>query len=172
MIIKVSNQDGLSPSKTRVVPPSLETGFVAGSSAVGLITHWSGCEVTEGLQLPTCSHISIYSQKRKWKQFRFLSRCRAYFACYLKTFSICISVCSCGRFSIPGSGKSPGEGDGNPLQYSCLEVPKSSDRTKGLSTHSKELGFSGGSVVKNPPANAGDVGLFPGPGRSLEKGNS
>ena len=28
--------------------------------------------------------------------------------------------------SIPGSGKSPGEGDGNPLQYSCLEVPKSS----------------------------------------------
>ena len=23
--------------------------------------------------------------------------------------------------SIPGSGKSPGEGTGNPLQYSCLE---------------------------------------------------
>ena len=23
--------------------------------------------------------------------------------------------------SIPGSGKSPGEGNGNPLQYSCLE---------------------------------------------------
>ena len=23
--------------------------------------------------------------------------------------------------SIPGSGRSPGEGDGNPLQYSCLE---------------------------------------------------
>ena len=22
--------------------------------------------------------------------------------------------------SIPGSGRSPGEGDGNPLQYSCL----------------------------------------------------
>ena len=22
---------------------------------------------------------------------------------------------------IPGSGRSPGEGDGNPLQYSCLE---------------------------------------------------
>ena len=26
--------------------------------------------------------------------------------------------------------------------------------------------FSGGSVVKNLPANAGDVGLIPGPGRS------
>ena len=27
-------------------------------------------------------------------------------------------------------------------------------------------GFPGGSVVKNPPANAGDTGLIPGPGRS------
>ena len=25
--------------------------------------------------------------------------------------------------SIPGSGKSPGEGNDNPLQYSCLENP-------------------------------------------------
>ena len=25
--------------------------------------------------------------------------------------------------SIPGSGSSPGEGHGNPLQYSCLENP-------------------------------------------------
>ena len=24
---------------------------------------------------------------------------------------------------IPGSGKLPGEGNGNPLQYSCLEIP-------------------------------------------------
>ena len=28
------------------------------------------------------------------------------------------------------------------------------------------LGFPGGAVVKNPPANAGDTGLSPGPGRS------
>ena len=27
--------------------------------------------------------------------------------------------------SIPGSGRSPGEGNGNPLQYSCLENPMS-----------------------------------------------
>ena len=26
--------------------------------------------------------------------------------------------------SIPGSGRSPGEGNGSPLQYSCLENPK------------------------------------------------
>ena len=25
--------------------------------------------------------------------------------------------------SVPGSGISPGEGNGNPLQYSCLENP-------------------------------------------------
>ena len=25
--------------------------------------------------------------------------------------------------SIPGSGRYPGEGNGNPLQYSCLEKP-------------------------------------------------
>ena len=31
------------------------------------------------------------------------------------------------------------------------------------------LGFSGGMAVKNPPANAGDTGLIPGLGRSLEK---
>ena len=31
------------------------------------------------------------------------------------------------------------------------------------------LGFSGGSVVKNPPASAGDVDLIHWSGRSLEK---
>ena len=52
-------------------------------------------------------------------------------------------------FPIPGSGRSPGEGHGNQLQYSCLEnpmdrgawratvhrVPKSQTRLKRLSTH-------------------------------------
>ena len=30
----------------------------------------------------------------------------------------------------------------------------------------REGGFPGGAVVKNPPANAGDMGSSPGPGRS------
>ena len=35
-----------------------------------------------------------------------------------------MSACSAGDLgSIPGSGRSPGEGNGNPLQYSCLENP-------------------------------------------------
>ena len=33
------------------------------------------------------------------------------------------------------------------------------------------LGFPGGSLVKNSPANAGDVGLIPGSGRSPGEGN-
>ena len=33
------------------------------------------------------------------------------------------------------------------------------------------MGFPGGSVVKNPPANEGDVGLIPGLGRSCGEGN-
>ena len=33
------------------------------------------------------------------------------------------------------------------------------------------MGFPGGSVVKNPPANARDVGLTPGLGRSPGGGN-
>ena len=34
------------------------------------------------------------------------------------------SACSAGDLgSIPGSGRSPGEGNGNPLQYSCLGNP-------------------------------------------------
>ena len=34
------------------------------------------------------------------------------------------SVCNAGDLgSIPGLGRSPGEGNGTPLQYSCLENP-------------------------------------------------
>ena len=34
------------------------------------------------------------------------------------------SACNVGHpDSIPGSGSAPGEGNGNPLQYSCLENP-------------------------------------------------
>ena len=34
------------------------------------------------------------------------------------------SACNAGDLgSIPESGRSPGEGNGNPLQYSCLENP-------------------------------------------------
>ena len=35
------------------------------------------------------------------------------------------SACNAGDIgSVPGLGRSPGVGNGNPLQYSCLENPK------------------------------------------------
>ena len=34
-----------------------------------------------------------------------------------------VSANSLGTRSIPGLGRSPGVGNGNPLQYSCLENP-------------------------------------------------
>ena len=76
---------------------------------------------------------------------------------------------------IPGSGRSPGEGNGNPLQYSCLENPMdrgawratvhwvSKSRTTELKMLSTE--FPGSTVDKNLPASAGDTGLILGPGR-------
>ena len=43
------------------------------------------------------------------------------------------STCNAGDTgSIPGSGRSPGEGNGNLLQYSCLENPR--DRGAWLAT--------------------------------------
>ena len=39
-------------------------------------------------------------------------------------FEVKASACNAGDLGlIPGSGRSPGEGNGNPLQYSCLEYP-------------------------------------------------
>ena len=48
--------------------------------------------------------------------------------CVVFICTICLdgreSTCSLKDLSsIPGSGRSPGEGNGNPLQYSCLENP-------------------------------------------------
>ena len=47
------------------------------------------------------------------------------------------SACNAGDMgSVPGLGRSPGEGNGNPLQYSCLENPMDQGTWEGT----KELG--------------------------------
>ena len=44
------------------------------------------------------------------------------------------SACSGGDLgSISGSGRSPGEGNGNPLHYSCLETPHGQRSLTGYS---------------------------------------
>ena len=42
--------------------------------------------------------------------------------------------------SIPGSGRSPGGGNGNPLQYSCLENPMDGEPGRLPSTGSQRVG--------------------------------
>ena len=48
------------------------------------------------------------------------------------------TACSAGDLvSIPGSGRAPGERNGNPLQYSCLEnsMEREPDMTDDSHTH-------------------------------------
>ena len=78
------------------------------------------------------------------------------------------SACNAGDLGlIPGSGRSPGEGKGYPLQYPCLENPtdrgawyssqgrKESDTTERLHFHFDPLQYSWASLeahlVKNLP---------------------
>ena len=99
------------------------------------------------------------------------------------------SACNVGDLgSIPGLGRSPGVGNVYPLQYSGLEnsmdcivheVIKSWTRLNDFPFHQYSclksvwyhIGFSGGSVVKNLPANAGDEGSIPESGRFPGEGN-
>ena len=95
---------------------------------------------------------------------------------------------------IPGSGRSPGGGHGNPLLYSCLENPM--DRgawwamvhrvakswtcehtdthlhNPGKSLFIKIFSIPGGSDGKESACNVGDLGSIPGLGRSPGEGNS
>ena len=41
---------------------------------------------------------------------------------------------------IPGSGRSPGEGNGNSCQYSCLEIPWTEEPGRLQSGESKRVG--------------------------------
>ena len=53
---------------------------------------------------------------------RHLTRQRDINSC--RSFLLKESACNAGDLDlIPGLGRSPGEGNGNPLQYSCLENP-------------------------------------------------
>ena len=84
------------------------------------------------------------------------------------------STCNVGDLiSIPGLGRSPGEGNSYPLQDSGLKNSmdsiawggKESDKTEQLWTS------LGGSDGKASAYNAGDPGLIPGLGRSPGEGN-
>ena len=52
------------------------------------------------------------------------------------------------------------------FQKSNWQLSKGNWKDKNLEKNRSYKGFPGGAVVKNPPANAGDTGSSPGPGRS------
>ena len=67
------------------------------------------CYCFQKFQQKTDAHLS----KRIWSQFQY---------CLRVSSDSKESACNAGDSSlIPGLGRSPGEGNGNPLQYSCLE---------------------------------------------------
>ena len=61
------------------------------------------------------------------------------------------SACNAGDLgSISGLGRSPGEGNGNPLQYSCLENPQGQRSLVGCSPWGcKELDMTKNIVTQN-----------------------
>ena len=88
-----------------------------------------------------------------------------------------MSACNTGDLGlIPGLGRSPGEGSGNPLQDSCPENPMDREawwatvhgvtksRTR-LSDFTYLLGFSVSSDYKESACNAGDTASIPGWGK-------
>ena len=104
----------------------------------------------------------------------------------LSVFRICLQ---CRRHrdsgSIPGLGRSPGGGHGNPLQYSCLEDPmergawrmtvhgvkKSQTRLKRLSSSSGHTWpFPSSSAGKESTCNSGDPVSIPESRRSAGEG--
>ena len=61
----------------------------------------------------TCSRINIHTQRRP-----------LFSLCFPGGSEVKASAWNSGNpGSIPGLGRSPGEGNGNPLQYSCMENP-------------------------------------------------
>ena len=87
--------------------------------------------------------------------------------------------------SILGSGRFPGEGNGNPVQYSCLENPMDGEAwlatVHGVAMNRTQLsdftihyvlrrGFPDSSVGKESACNTGNPGSIPGLGRSAGEG--
>ena len=58
------------------------------------------------------------------------------------------SACNAGDLgSIPGLGRSPGEGNGNPLQYSCLENPMDGEPGRLQYMESQRVGHDWGTSL-------------------------
>ena len=82
-----------------------------------------GCSITQTGILYTSSHTLLRSWKYLFPHLHFYSKTKplraSQVALVVRNPPVIQEKCC----FIPGSGRSPGEGNGNPLQYSCLENP-------------------------------------------------
>ena len=84
------------------------------------------CIHTKGKSRKVTAHISELNPSGLWNDFRHDAFCLGWRRRlgFPGGSEVKVSVSSAADpGSIPGSGRSPGEGNGNPLQYSCLENP-------------------------------------------------
>ena len=115
------------------------------------------------------SHCLIYGHKKKRKKKKFraclllkdhtpnIQRLSYHHGCFLPTLPWAPGVLSGMCIILLTSGKAAHRRSSTPL---------SDESQFPLSKESCGEGFPGGSAVKNPPANAGDIGSIPDPGRS------
>ena len=75
------------------------------------------------------------------------------------------------QLSHPEAPLKGGGGDLEVLDVARV-IYRAKDKRANFTSLSGNEGFPGGSVVNNPPANAGDTGLIPGWGRCPGRGNS
>ena len=130
---------------------------------------------------------TLNSNRSKDNNFFLLINTFYFFHCF--HFLLCISLfwgegacCVACGILVPWPGMEP-----RPWQVSATGLPGNSLRVSYIPLCWRHLymdsnrnnyflfrrkGFPGSSVVKNLPANAGDTGLIPGPGRSTGGGNS
>ena len=130
---------------------------------------------------------TLNSNRSKDNNFFLLINTFYFFHCF--HFLLCISLfwgegacCVACGILVPWPGMEP-----RPWQVSATGLPGNSLRVSYIPLCWRHLymdsnrnnyflfrrkGFPGSSVVKNLPANAGDTGLIPGPGRSLGEENS
>ena len=94
----------------------------------GLLTAFSAFCKKAAIHLPHCSHLQCYfhlgicpSQLRTLRTSHWLDSLSLCTLSVLLVFTPASNVRDLG--SITGLGRFPGEGNGNPLQYSCLENP-------------------------------------------------
>ena len=65
----------------------------------------------------------------------------------------------------------PGESQERGSLVGCCSWGRTESDTTDTTQQQQQQGFSGGSVEKDPPANAGDLGSIPGSGRAPAEGH-